>query len=99
MPRIGPRGKSFFDCQLEGETGKNLIPAREEYNLIFLDPPYNKNYVERSLASLLKNNYLSKETIIAIEMSKYEKLSQLEKFIQVKEKIYGNNKLLILKTR
>lgn len=68
-----------------------------KYSLIFMDPPYYKDLVAKALESLEKNMWLEKGAIIAIEMSKYDKLIFTNKFELLKEKLYGNNRLLILK--
>jgi 16S rRNA G966 N2-methylase RsmD len=50
------------------------------------------------LNCLIKNNWLENNAIIAMEMEKFAKIA-LDNFPNLhllKEKIYGNNKLLIL---
>ena len=74
-----------------------LSPSNTKYDLIFMDPPYHKTYAEKSLKSLITLGWLADNAIIAIEMSKREKLHTLNGLMLLKEKIYGNNKLLILK--
>lgn len=76
-----------------------LLPkSKEQFNIVFMDPPYYNNLCAKSLTSLIKNNWLANNTIIAMEMEKTAKI-MLEKFPNLsllKEKIYGNSKLLIL---
>ncbi len=71
--------------------------ATEQYGLVFMDPPYYNQFVEKSLISLIKNNWLKNNAIIAVEMEKREALVMPQNIVLIKEKIYGNNKLLILR--
>ncbi|GAB4165394.1 MAG: 16S rRNA (guanine(966)-N(2))-methyltransferase RsmD [Rickettsiaceae bacterium] len=74
-----------------------LPSAQQKYTLVFMDPPYHKNYVEKSLTCLVAGNWLEPGAIIAIEASRYEDIKITDKFELLKEKIYSNNKLLILR--
>lgn len=71
--------------------------AAEQYSLVFMDPPYYNQFVEKSLISLIKNKWLKNKAIIVVEMEKREELAMPENVSLVREKIYGNNKLLILR--
>lgn len=75
----------------------NLPVARSNYNLVFMDPPYNKNYVIKSLSSLVAGKWLAENAIIVIETGKGEELKLPGSFELLCEKNYGKNKLLILK--
>ena len=71
--------------------------APEQYSLVFMDPPYYNQFVEKSLISLVKNKWLENKAIIVVEMEKCEEFAIPENVSLVKEKIYGSNKLLILR--
>lgn len=75
----------------------SLPLASEQYSLVFMDPPYYNQFVEKSLTSLIKNKWLKNNAIIAVEMEKREAFSMPQNIVLIKEKIYGNNKLLILR--
>lgn len=75
----------------------SLPPASEQFSLVFMDPPYYNKFVEKSLISLIKNKWLKNNAIIAVEMEKRETLAMPQNIVLIKEKIYGNNKLLILR--
>ncbi len=75
----------------------NLSKAVGQYNLVFMDPPYYNNYVIKSLNSLIENQWLEDRALIVIEIAKKEAPKLPNNLQLVKEKIYGNNKLLILK--
>jgi 16S rRNA G966 N2-methylase RsmD len=64
-----------------------------------MDPPYYNNLCVKTLACLIKNHWLENNAIIVMEMEKIAKIV-LENFPNLhllKEKIYGNNKLLIVR--
>ncbi len=75
----------------------SLPDANNQYSLVFMDPPYHKNYAQKSLRSLHRQNWLNDGAIIAIEISKYDKLEINNEYSLIKEKLYGNNRLLIIK--
>ena len=68
-----------------------------KYSLVFMDPPYYNNHAIKSLRSLIDKEWLEDGAIIAVEMEKRVKLELPDNLSLIKEKIYGNNKLLILK--
>ncbi|PCJ24726.1 MAG: 16S rRNA (guanine(966)-N(2))-methyltransferase RsmD [Rickettsiales bacterium] len=75
-----------------------LLPKSiTKYDLVFMDPPYYNDMVAKSLKCLIKRDWLANGALIAIEMSARERLDLLDGLILLKEKRYGNNKLLILK--
>lgn len=63
-----------------------------------MDPPYYNNLCVKTLTSLIENNWLENNAIIAMEMEKAAKLV-LEDFSNLhllKEKVYGNSRLIIV---
>tara|TARA_B110000259_G_scaffold49038_1_gene57345 strand:+ start:15470 stop:16042 length:573 start_codon:yes stop_codon:yes gene_type:complete len=73
---------------------KNGLPKlKQKYNLIFIDPPYNKNLTEKIFLDLENLNYLEKKHLIIIESAKKEELKfNRYKFKILKERIYGNSR-------
>ena len=80
---------------------KSELELEQKYNLIFLDPPYKKGLIEKSLKELIKNNLIDNNTIIIIEHSSKERdeINQdMEKdFIKLDERKYGKTTFQILK--
>lgn len=74
----------------------SLLKAQRKYNLVFMDPPYYKGYVTKTLKSLDQHEWITNGAIIAIEMESRNNFSLPEHFTIAKEKKYGNNKLIIL---
>jgi len=74
-----------------------LPSSMDKYDLVFMDPPYYKEYVGKVLNLLVERQYLSDRSIIAIETEKRGELEIPQSMRLIKEKIYGNNKLIILR--
>ena len=43
------------------------------FNLVYIDPPYNKNLVTRSIKNILKKNLINKDSILVIEEERKSK--------------------------
>jgi 16S rRNA (guanine966-N2)-methyltransferase len=73
--------------------------SNQQYDLIFLDPPYKKGLVTKALDNLLIQNLITNKTIIVIEHASKEdadiKLS--DKFTQLDKRKYGKATFQILK--
>lgn len=69
----------------------------ERMNIIFLDPPYNTNYIEESIKLIDKYNLLVEDGIIVCESDIIDKIIYSEKFKCIKEKKYGDKWVCILK--
>lgn len=63
-------------------------------NLVFLDPPYNKNLISKSIEALQKNNWFSRDVFFVIETAKDEVIS-FELIEAINEKIYGDTKIIL----
>ena len=76
---------------------RSLNFLSQTFQIIFMDPPYEKNYVEKTLR-LIKFNpqLLSKEGLIIIEHSPKEKFSFMD-FSLVTLKQYGQTNITFLK--
>ena len=85
------------NCQLADAS--TLPKSNRQYNIVFMDPPYYNNLCVKTLTCLVKNNWLENNAIIVMEMEKMAKfiLDDFPNLRLLKEKIYGNNKLLIVK--
>jgi len=93
--KIGARNDAEFIC-----TRASLIgPAKRQYDLVFIDPPYFKKLLLPAVSALVKNNYLKPETIVVIEVEKEYRESELGDYLSiVKDKAYGNTRLIIAKS-
>jgi 16S rRNA (guanine966-N2)-methyltransferase len=71
--------------------------SSKRYNLVLLDPPYQKDLGSKTLSSLIENKWLENNAIIALEISKKDEINFPEVYSIVDERIYGNSKLIILR--
>jgi len=60
----------------------------KKYDVIFVDPPYQKNLINKTLRLILEHELLTEEGIIILEHHPYEriKIQDLEKYIIVSKK-------------
>lgn len=75
----------------------NLPKAQYNYDLIFIDPPYHKSLVPKAIESLINSNWLAQKSILVIELAKTDNFSLPSNIELITKRIYGNNKLLLLK--
>lgn len=80
-------------------SAENLSFAREQYNLVFLDAPYEKKLSEPAIEQLLKKMWLEKEVVIVVETQKTEKFTFPQELELVEERVYGPAKFRILRLK
>lgn len=73
-----------------------LPKARQPYDIIFMDPPYNQGLVTKTIKSLLDGDWLKDNSIIVIELAANDDFVGFDNLKLIKQRVYGNNKLLIL---
>ncbi len=75
---------------------KWLKKNKKKFNLIFIDPPYNKNYINKIIKLIKKNNIIKEKTFIYIETFKKNiNIKVPKKWFLYKEKIKHSTKLLL----
>ena len=52
------------------------LNLNQKFNLIFADPPYNKNLVNRTITIIKENDLLSEEGVLIVEHSKNEPIME-----------------------
>lgn len=67
------------------------------FDIIFLDPPYKTNYIEKSIELIDEYNLLNEDGIIVCESDSLDKVIYNDKFISVKDKKYGDKYIVLLK--
>jgi 16S rRNA (guanine966-N2)-methyltransferase len=86
------------DCvEVFNLDANNLPYSDKNYNLVFMDPPYNSHYPQKLLLSLVANNWLEQGAVIVIEVASGQKVELGEHYALLKNKCYGNNQLLLLR--
>ena len=82
------------------ETLKKLIPDSKKYDLIFLDPPYNKGLVQETLTLIDKYDLIKSKGIIIAEKDVDDKVpTEIGRLILVSEHKYGDTVLVGYKAR
>ena len=79
---------------------EQLKNQNEQFDIIFLDPPYKTNFAEESVKIIEENNLLNEDGIIILETDDKEKVIKnlyTEKLEIKKKKKYGRVYLLFLK--
>lgn len=68
-----------------------------KFDLIFLDPPYNTNYIEKSIDLISSYNLLDNNGLIVCESDSVDKIIFKEDLKVIKEKKYGDKYIVLLK--
>ena len=76
-----------------GVDALNPKSAPERCSLVFLDPPYGKGLVEKTMRSLMEKGWIGQETLIVIEYASKESLQLPPSFESFFHKKYGNTKI------
>lgn len=72
----------------------NLPTSHKSYDIVFMDPPYDKGYLGKTLQGL-KSGWLKDGSKVVIEIPEHESLEGDENFELVYCRQYGSNKLII----
>ena len=76
----------------------DLFRKKNEFDIIFADPPYNRELVGKTLKLLSKHNVLRKNGIVVIQHSIKETYRELnDNIYQTDQRKYGDNALTFLK--
>ncbi|HOA28825.1 MAG TPA: 16S rRNA (guanine(966)-N(2))-methyltransferase RsmD [Candidatus Cloacimonadota bacterium] len=73
-----------------------LQNCEESYDIIFMDPPYDKNLINPDLASIYERNILSSEGVIIVEHSALEKIKSDYQDRIIREKTGNTTRFTIL---
>ena len=72
-----------------------LSEEREEFDYIFIDPPYSTNYSEKALSILTKCGILNKGTQIIVERASNDvRPTEVQGFELTKDRTYGTARFL-----
>ena len=61
----------------------------QQFDLVFLDPPYEKKMIDSALKNLVEMNLLKSEAIIVWECDEKEKITVPGKIQIIKERVFG----------
>lgn len=91
--------KEQSKIKLVQQDATDLPRACQTYDLIFMDAPYNRQLSEKTLESLIKNQYLSKSSVIIVEIFKRETLIPPSELELVDRRCYGIAEFLFFVTK
>lgn len=66
-------------------------------DIIFIDPPYKTDYIEKSVKLIDENNILRKDGLLILECDNIDKVIYSNKYKSIKEKKYGDKWIVILR--
>ena len=79
-----------------GDYKKILMSLNDKFDIIILDPPYDKGYMDSCFELIRENGLLAEDGVIVAEHRKQEDLpDEFHGFSKVKERKYGIVKLSI----
>lgn len=88
----------FEDAELyKSDVYDYLKKCQKQYDLIFMDPPYERGMSKKTIDLIIKHNLLKTEGLIINEKSADEKTEEFEELSIIKNKKYGNSLLTIYK--
>lgn len=86
------------NCQIiRNDYQKVLKEIDKKFDIIFLDPPYKTDYIEKALNLIEENKCLTKDGIVVCESSSLDKIIYSTNYKSIKEKKYGDKWVVILK--
>lgn len=72
-----------------------LVKTRDKFDIILMDPPYNKGLVERTISEIISAGLLSEMGMIVAEYFAKENIADYEQLLIVKQRIYGDTGITI----
>ena len=88
---------AYLYCLDYKEALKKLHEEEKKFDIIFLDPPYKTDYIEKSIERIEKYQLLKEDGIIICESDDMNKIIYSDHFEIVKSKKYGDKFIAILK--
>ena len=70
-----------------------IIPTKNKFDIIFLDPPFREKKINELLDSILKKKILKKKGIIIIHRHKKDNIELTDKFNNLEQRLYGISKI------
>ncbi len=78
-------------CKVETKNVfKYLKNFEEKHDIVFIDPPYERDYVNNTLYSIIHNDLLYNDALVIVEHHKKEKIDEIDNFITLKDRNYND---------
>jgi 16S rRNA (guanine966-N2)-methyltransferase len=88
------------DINIKQESVLKFLKKKgDRYNLVFMDPPYDKNIVSPSLIALYENNWINSHSLIIGEMPKGGILECPDYFEILDTRTYAKTTLFFIKLK
>lgn len=71
--------------------------AKGKFDVIFLDPPYNKNFIEPVLEGIVKNNLLNEDGIVVLESDETDFHDDFDGLEMYRQRKYGRTYITVYK--
>ncbi len=86
------------DCDIVNMSCFDYVEkTTEKFDIVFLDPPYNKNLIKPVLDALLKNDVLNEDGIIVLESDGTDFHGEFEGLDIYRQRKYGRTYITIYK--
>ncbi len=88
------------DCHIHRRRVEQYVKdCTQRYDVIFLDPPYNRNLVNSTIESILKADILNEDGVIIAEHSRREPVSEDYRELIIREKTGNTTNFTLLAPR
>lgn len=84
-------------CKIWRRDATKLGPAAPQpgFDLVFADPPYNKDFGSKALASLVAGQWLNPQALVVVEEAEKATLTCPPELSELDRRIYGDTQVLI----
>jgi len=69
------------------------LPKQQPFNVIFMDPPYNRGLIEPAIDSLKDSNWISRNTLVVVERDEKEDVKFPSFLSEVRVLKHGNRRV------
>ncbi|MGM0499269.1 MAG: 16S rRNA (guanine(966)-N(2))-methyltransferase RsmD [Bacillota bacterium] len=90
------KAKLFDLAKLYNQDAYSYLKnCSQKYDIIFMDPPYQKNMSAEAVELIIESNLLKPKGLIISERSETEDVEEYEELEIIKNKKYGNSLIII----
>lgn len=89
-------GESLHVTAIRSDSSNPPMSTTHPCNLIFVDPPYRSELLTKTLANLIRGNWLAPGAVIIAECSSKDLFKAPEAFTLLTERKYGKAKIAVL---
>jgi len=84
-------------CKIWRRDATRLGPAAPQpgFDLVFADPPYNKDLGSKALASLVAGGWLNAQAVVVVEEAEKATLACPPELSELDRRVYGDTQVLI----